>query len=163
MTYTVPVGLPNPEPYLLPEEALRFVVRRHHPIVLLPAAVIATAVLVAVLVAAGNTAVTPGTAMAAVFIVGAALLYLAYRWLHWQRTVLVVTNRRLFQLVSLGVQRVTVMPVVRQSIVFRQGPVGRWLGFATVEVQSATGSVLYEFRLLGRPTEFRDRVTDIAA
>lgn len=163
MTHAVPVGLPNPAPYLLPEESLRFVVRRHHPIVLLPAVLITTAVVVLVLVAVANIALTPGTVMAAVFVVGAALMYLAYRLLHWQRTVLVVTNRRLFQLVSLGVKRVTVMPVIRQSIVFRQGPVGRRLGFATVQVESATGSVLYEFNLLGRPTEFRDQVTDIAA
>jgi membrane protein YdbS with pleckstrin-like domain len=163
MTYTVPVGLPDPTPYLLPEEQLRFVVRRHHPIVLVPAAAIAAIVLILALLMLANVVLTPITVGVALLIMAGGALYFAYRWMHWRSTVLVVTNRRLFQLVALGIRRVTVMPIMRQSVVFRQGPVGRALGFATVQVQTATGGVLYNFNLLADPIEFRDQITNIAA
>jgi membrane protein YdbS with pleckstrin-like domain len=63
----------------------------------------------------------------------------------------------------LGIKRVTVMPVLRQSIVFRQSPIGRAMGFGTVEIKTANGSVLYSFNWLGDAERFRDEVTDIAA
>lgn len=95
-----------------------------------PAALIAALLVVAVLAVLLLGTPTVGLlGLGGLVIVGAAL-YLAYRYVHWSRTVLVVTNRRLFQLVSLGIKRVTVLPVMRQSIVFRQSPVGRALGFA---------------------------------
>lgn len=128
-----------------------------------PAALIAALLVVAVLAVLLLGTPTVGLlGLGGLVIVGAAL-YLAYRYVHWSRTVLVVTNRRLFQLVSLGIKRVTVLPVMRQSIVFRQSPVGRALGFGTVQVKTANGSVLYNFDWLGDPVRFRDEVTDIAA
>lgn len=163
MSYTVPVGLPDPTPYLLPEETLRFVVRRYHPIVLAPPAALAVLIVVVVLFVLVNATLTTPVVVVGLLAIGGAVLFFAYRWLHWQRTVLAITNRRLFQLVALGVRRVTVMPVMRQSVVYRQGPLGRALGFATVAVQSATGSELYRFNLITQPTEFRDQVTNIAA
>lgn len=163
MTSTAPVGLPDPTAYLLPGEAIRLVVRRHHPIVLAPAVILTAAIVVAVLALLLLGTPTTGTLMAGVVIVLLALLYFSYRYVHWSRTVLVVTNRRLFQFVSLGVKRVTVMPVMRQSIVFRQTPVGRALGFGTVQVRTANGSVLYNFDWLGDAARFRDEVTNIAA
>ncbi|HEX6254778.1 MAG TPA: PH domain-containing protein [Euzebyales bacterium] len=163
MTYTVPVGLPDPTPYLLPEEKLRFVVRRHHPIVLVPAAAIAVVVLIIALLMLTNAVLSPATVGVALLVIAGGVLYFAYRWMHWRNTVLVVTNRRLFELVALGIKRVTVMPIMRQSVVFRQGPLGRALGFATVQVQSATGAVLYNFNLLADPIEFRDQITNVAA
>jgi membrane protein YdbS with pleckstrin-like domain len=139
------------------------VVRRYHPIVLTGAAalVIATTVVgLLVLVLAG-----PTTQLATVVLVAvlAALGYFVYKWVHWSRTVLVITNRRLFQFVSLGIKRVTVMPVLRQSIVFRQSPIGRAMGYGTVEIKTANGSLLYSFNWLGDAERFRDEVTDIAA
>jgi membrane protein YdbS with pleckstrin-like domain len=139
------------------------VVRRYHPIVLTGAAalVIATTVVgLLVLVLAG-----PTTQLAAIVLIAvlAALGYFVYKWVHWSRTVLVITNRRLFQFVSMGIKRVTVMPVLRQSIVFRQSPIGRAMGFGTVEIKTANGSVLYSFNWLGDAERFRDEVTDIAA
>jgi membrane protein YdbS with pleckstrin-like domain len=163
MTYTVPVGLPDPTPYLLPEETLRFVVRRHHPIVLVPAAAVAAVVLVIAVLMLTNVVLTPVTVGVALLVLAGGALYFAYRWMHWRSTVLVITNRRLFQLVALGIRRVTVMPIMRQSVVFRQGPLGRALGFATIQVETATGSVLYKFNLLADPIEFRDQITNIAA
>lgn len=128
-----------------------------------PAALIAALLVVAVLAVLLLGTPTVGLlGLGGLVILGAAL-YLAYRYVHWSRTVLVVTNRRLFQLVSLGIKRVTVLPVMRQSIVFRQSPVGRALGFGTVQVKTANGSVLYNFDWLGDPVRFRDEVTDIAA
>ena len=139
------------------------VVRRYHPIVLTGAAalVIATTVVgLLVLVLAG-----PTTQLAAIVLIAvlAALGYFVYKWVHWSRTVLVITNRRLFQFVSLGIKRVTVMPVLRQSIVFRQSPIGRAMGYGTVEIKTANGSLLYSFNWLGDAERFRDEVTDIAA
>lgn len=163
MTELSPVGLPDPTPYLLPGETVRLVVRRHHPIVLAPAATVVGIVLIAVLGAVLFGAPTPGMLAAGVMIALVALLYLGYRYMNWSRTVLVVTNRRLFQYVSLGIKRVTVMPVMRQSIVFRQSPFGRAMGFATVQVRTANGSVLYNFDWLAEAARFRDEVTNIAA
>jgi hypothetical protein len=139
------------------------VVRRYHPIVLTGAAalVIATTVVgLLVLVLAGPTTQLATIVLIAVLV---ALGYFVYKWVHWSRTVLVITNRRLFQFVSLGIKRVTVMPVLRQSIVFRQSPIGRAMGFGTVEIKTANGSVLYSFNWLGDAERFRDEVTDIAA
>lgn len=163
MTTTPPVGLPDPTPYLLPEEAIRLVVRRHHPIVLAPTAIVVGLIVLAVLAALLFGTPTVGMLGAGGMIAVAALLFFGYRFVHWSRTVLVVTNRRLFQFVSLGIKRVTVLPVMRQSIVFRQSPVGRAMGFGTVQVKTANGSVLYNFDWLGDAARFRDEVTDIAA
>jgi membrane protein YdbS with pleckstrin-like domain len=163
MTYEVPVGLPDPTPYLLPGEDLRFVVRRHHPIVLLPSALLTLLVVVVVIVVLVMATPTPTMLLAGALICGGVLLWFGYRYLHWSRTVLVVTNRRLFQLVSLGVMRVTVLPVARQAIVFRQSPIGRAVGFGRVQVRTATGSTLHDFNWLADAADFRDAVTDVAA
>lgn len=163
MTETAQVGLPDPTPYLLPDETVRLVVRRHHPIVLAPAAIVVGLVLVAVLAGLLLGTPTSGMIAAAGVVAVIALLYFAYRYMHWSRTVLVVTNRRLFQYVSLGIKRVTVLPVMRQSIVFRQSPFGRAMGFGTVQVKMANGSVLYNFDWLADAPRFRDEVTNIAA
>jgi membrane protein YdbS with pleckstrin-like domain len=93
----------------------------------------------------------------------AALVYFGYRYIHWSRTVLVITNRRLFQYVSLGIKRVTVMPVLRQSIVFKQTPIGRRLGFGTVTIKAPNGSMLFNFDWLADVERFRDEITDLAA
>jgi membrane protein YdbS with pleckstrin-like domain len=163
MNQPLPTGLPDPTRYLLPEEKLRLVVRRYHPIVLTGAAalVIAAAALgLLVLVTAGPTGPLATIVLVAVL---AALGYFGYRWVRWSRTVLVITNRRLFEFVSLGVKKVTVMPVLRQSIVFHQSPIGRAMGFGTVEIKTANGAVIYSFKRLGDAERFRDEVTDIAA
>jgi hypothetical protein len=137
--------------------------RRYHPIILTGAAGIVlgvTAVGLIVLFVAGPTPEIATVVLAAVL---ASLAYFGYRWIHWSRTVLVVTNRRLFQLVSLGIKRVTVMPVLRQAIVFRQSPIGRAMGFGTVQIKAPTGSLLYSFNWLADAERFRDEVTDLAA
>lgn len=163
MTETIPVRLPDPTPYLLPEETVRLVVRRHHPIVLAPWAALVVAAVVVVVFWMVNVESTRDSVLVAAIVIGAAALYFLYRFVNWSRTVLVITNRRLFQLVSLGIKRVTVMPVMRQAIVFKQSPIGRALDFGTVQVRTATGSVLYSFDWLADPTRFRDEITNIAA
>lgn len=163
MTETVQVKLPDPTPYLLPEEVVRLVVRRHHPIVLAPAVAGVAVIVLLVVWWLSEVGVTRNRVIAAALIAGGALLYLYFLYVRWARTVLVITNRRLFQLVSLGIKRITVMPVMRQAIVFRQSPIGRALGFGTVQVKTATGSVLYDFDWLADPIRFRDEITDIAA
>jgi membrane protein YdbS with pleckstrin-like domain len=163
MDEPLPAGLPDPTKYLLPEEKLRLVVRRYHPIVLTGAAALviaATVIGLVILVMAGPTTQLAAVVLLAVIV---SLAYFAYKWVHWSRTVLVITNRRLFQFVSLGIKKITVMPVLRQSIVFRQSPIGRRMGFGTVEIKTASGSVLYTFNWLGDAERFRDEVTDIAA
>jgi hypothetical protein len=163
MNEPLPAGLPDPTSYLLPNETIRLVVRRYHPIVLTGAGVLVVATTLIgllVLVLVGPSAQLAGVVLVAVV---ASLLYFGYKWVNWSRTVLVITNRRLFQFVSLGIKRVTVMPVLRQSIVFRQSPIGRAIGFGTVEIKTANGSVLYAFNWLGDAERFRDEVTDIAA
>ena len=163
MTEPRDVGLPDPAPYLLPEEKVRLIVRRHHPIVLVPVVSLAAAIVVGVVAVLLLSAPTVEMlAFAAVIVVG-ALLWVGYRWLHWNRTVLVVTNRRLFQLVSLGIMRVTVLPVARQSVVFRQSPIGRAVGYGRVQVQTPTGATLHDFNWLAEAAPFRDAVTDVAA
>lgn len=163
MDRPLPEGLPDPTRYLLPEETVRLVVRRYHPIVLTgAAAIVVGAVVVGILtlVFAGPSVEVVGFVLVLVL---AALAYFAYRWIHWSRTVLVITNRRLFQFVSLGIKRVTVMPVIRQSIVFKQSPIGRTLGFASVVVKTANGAELFNFNWLGDPERFREEITDLAA
>ena len=163
MDEPLPAGLPDPTKYLLPEEKLRLVVRRYHPIVLTGAAALviaATVIGLVILVFVGPTAQLATVVLLAVIV---SLGYFGYKWVHWSRTVLVITNRRLFQFVSLGIKKITVMPVLRQSIVFKQTPIGRAMGFGTVEIKTANGSVLYTFNWLGDAERFRDEVTDIAA
>lgn len=163
MTDSVALGLPDPTPYLIPKETVRLVVRRHHPIVLVPVVALAAVVIIGVVAVLLLSAPTPEMLTAATMIVVGVLLWVGYRWLHWNRTVLVVTNRRLFQLVSLGVRRVTVLPVARQSVVFRQSPIGRAVGYGRVQVQTPTGSTLHDFNWLAEAGPFRDAVTNVAA
>ncbi|HSJ46198.1 MAG TPA: PH domain-containing protein [Euzebyales bacterium] len=162
MTDLADVGLPDPTPYLLPEEKVRLIVRRHHPIVLVPVAALAALIIVGVVVALLSAPTAEMLAVGALIIVG-TLLWVGYRWLRWNRTVLVVTNRRLFQLVALGIRRVNVLPVVRQSVVFRQSPIGRAAGYGRVQVQTPTGATLHDFNWLAEAARFRDAVTDVAA
>jgi len=163
MTDPADVGFPDPTPYLLPDETVRLMVRRHHPIVLVPVVAVASVVIVGVTAVLLLSTPTPEMLAAGALIVTGALLWVGYRWLHWNRTVLVVTNRRLFQLVSLGIRRVTVLPVARQSVVFRQSPIGRAVGYGRVQVQTPTGSTLHDFNWLAEAAPFRDAVTDVAA
>ena len=163
MTEPADVGLPDPAPYLLPGEQVRLIVRRHHPIVLVPVVALATLIIIGVVAVLLVTAPTAEMLAVGALIVIGTLLWVGYRWLHWDRTVLVVTNRRLFQLVSLGVRRVTVLPVARQSVVFRQSPIGRAVGYGRVQVQTPTGSTLHDFNWLAKAAPFRDAVTDVAA
>lgn len=163
MDQPLPQGLPDPTKYLLPQETVRLVVRRYHPIVLTGAAAV---VLVVAIVGLGVlVAVGPSRELIAfvLMVMILALGYFAFRWVHWSRTVLVITNRRLFQFVSLGIKRVTVMPVLRQSIVFKQSPIGRAMGFGTVVVKTPAGSELFNFNWLGDAERFRDEITDLAA
>lgn len=163
MDQPLPVGLPDPTKYLLPEETIRLVVRRYHPIVLTGAAAVVLAAALAglmLLTFVGTTGEIVGFVLVMVLL---ALAYFGYRYIHWSRTVLVITNRRLFQYVSLGIKRVTVMPVLRQSIVFKQSPIGRRMGFGTVMVKTANGAMLFHFDWLGDAERFRDEITDLAA
>lgn len=157
------VGLPDPSKYLLDEERVALVIRRHHPIVLVPVAALTILVVLAVLWFLLASTPSAGVVIGALLVIGAAGFFFFYRWVHWSRTVLVVTNRRLFEYVSLGIKRVTVLPVARQSIVFRQSPVGRAMGFGRVQVKTPNGAVLHDFAWLSDPARFRDEVTNIAA
>lgn len=163
MSDTAAVRLPDPSPYLLDEERVALVIRRHHPIVLLPAAALTLVIVLVVLWFLARGDLTGATFVGAMLILGSAAFFLFYRWIHWSRTVLVVTNRRLFEYVSLGIKRVTVLPVARQSIVFRQSPIGRAMGFGRVQVKTPNGAVLHDFEFLLEPARFRDAVTNIAA
>lgn len=163
MSEAISARLPDPSPYLLPEETIRLVIRRYHPIVLSgPAAIVAGVFLVGVLLVV-LTGPSTQVVLALLLALGAALANFAIRWVRWSRTVLVITNRRLFVFRSLGIKRITVLPVLRQSIVFRQTPIGRQLGFGTVKVQAANGSTLYNFDWLGDADRFRDEITNLAA
>ena len=163
MDQPLPPGLPDPTRYLLPEESIRLVVRRYHPIVLTGAAAIVLAVAAGGLMLLSVAGASAELVSFVVLAVVAALLYFLYRWIHWSRTVLVITNRRLFQFVSLGIKRVTVMPVLRQSIIFKQSPVGRKMGFGTVTVRTPAGGMLFNFDWLGDAERFHDEITDLAA
>jgi membrane protein YdbS with pleckstrin-like domain len=159
----LPAGYPDPTPYLLPEERLRLVVRRHHPIVLSGALAIVAVVAVVGLLVLLLGDPTQQAVLGVLAALGAALLYFVFRWVRWRQTLLVITNRRVFRFRSLGIKRVDVMPVLRQSIVFEQSPIGRRLGFGTVQVKTAGGGVLYNFDWLGNAERFRDEITDLAA
>jgi len=163
MDQPLPVGLPDPTKYLLPEETIRLVVRRYHPIVLTGAATVVLAAAVVGLLLLVVVGPSRGRVAFVLFLVVASLVYFGYRYIHWSRTVLVITNRRLFQFVSLGIKRVTVMPVLRQSIVFKQSPIGRRMGFGTVMVKTANGALLFNFDWLADAERFRDEITDLAA
>jgi hypothetical protein len=163
MSEAIAAGLPDPSAYLLPEEEIRLVVRRHHPIVLSGAAAIVLGVVVVgvgLLILAG-----PSTPLVVVVLIAlaAAVLHFMAKWVRWSRTVLVITNRRLFSFRSLGIKKVSVLPVLRQSIVFRQNPIGRWLGFGTIEVRTANGSTLYNFDWLGDVERFHEEITNLAS
>lgn len=153
-------GLPDVTRFLLPKEELRYRHRRH-PIVLLPslALVFALIILVGFLV----TAVGAGPVLNLYFlvIVGSALWFM-YRVLRWARIVLVVTDRRVFEVESLFISRATIKPVFRQAVVFVQDPIGERLNYGTILTEMPNGDRVNTFKWIHDPRRFYAAVTDRA-
>jgi hypothetical protein len=153
-------NMPDVTRFLLPDEELRYQHRRH-PIVLLPP--LALVVLLVVLAGFMVTAVGAGPVLNLYFlvIVGSALWFL-YRVLRWTRVVLVVTDRRVFEVESLIISRATIKPVFRQAVVFIQDPLGERLNYGTILTQMPNGDRVNTFKWTHDPRRFYAAVTDRA-
>jgi hypothetical protein len=152
--------LPNVSGYLLRGEEVHYIDRRH-PVVLVGPALIAFGVF---LLTGFLVSVTGAGAMVDLFvwIVLGAVGWLALRVLRWSRTVLVVTNRRVFEFRSMIVKRAAIKPVFRQGVVFRQDPVGRRLNYGTVQTRGPTGDPIHHFTWIHNPRAFYRALTDRA-
>ncbi len=154
------VPLPDITRYLLPQEQLLYVDRRH-PVVLLGPVLVALGVSV---VAGLLVTATGAGAMLDlyVWIVIGALAWVLTRVLRWSRTVLVVTDRRVFECRSMFIARAAIRPVFRQSVVFRQDPVGQRLNYGTVVTETPNGERVNTFKWIHNPRAFYQAVTDKA-
>ena len=152
--------LPNVSGYLLRGEEVHYIDRKH-PVVLVGPALVAFAIFV---LAGFMVSVTGAGAMVDLFVwvVLGAVGWLALRVLRWSRTVLVVTNRRVFEYQSMIIKRAAVKPVFRQGIVFRQDPVGRRLNYGTVLTKAPTGDPIHVFKWIHNPRAFYRALTDRA-
>lgn len=152
--------LPNVAGYLLRGEEVNYIDRKH-PVVLVGPALAAFALF---LLAGFMVTVTGAGVMVDLFvwIVLAAVIWLALRVLRWSRTVLVVTNRRVFEFQSMIIKRAAIKPVFRQGIVFRQDPIGRQMNYGTVLTKAPTGDPIHVFRWIHNPRAFYRALTDRA-
>lgn len=159
-----PVPTPFPTPavmrFLLPKEELRYL-DRLHPIVLVVPAL--TALGICAVTGILVTAVGAGPVLGLyVGIVVAALGWLLYRVWRWSRTLLVVTNRRVVEIQSMMISRATIKPVFRQSVVFRQDPLGARLNYGTILTNTPNGDRVNTFKWIHNPRVFYRAVLDKA-
>lgn len=156
----LPIPAPDVHRFLLPDEQLRYVARKHPIRLVRPAAELAAVWLLGgfLLRALGRN---PFVDLIGVLL-GFAVLRFLIRCLIWSRTVLVATNRRVFEARLLITSQSKVLPVFRQSVVFQQEPIGRALNFGTVLVQTPAGERVHTFHWLRDPQRFYEAVTDRA-
>ena len=152
--------LPNVSGYLLPGEEIDYIDRKH-PIVLLGPALLAFVIFVTAGFMVSITGAGPMVDLFVWIVVG-AVAWLALRVLRWSRTVLVVTNRRVFEYQSMVIKRAAIKPVFRQGIVFRQDPLGRRLNYGTVLTKAPTGDNIHVFKWIHNPRAFYRALTDRA-
>lgn len=154
------VLLPDVSGYLLPGEEVQYLDRRH-PVVLTGTVLIVLAVIVfmGMLVSTAGAGVMVGLAG---WITIGAFVWLAVRVLRWLRTVLVVSNRRVFEYRAMLISRAAIKPVFRQGIVFRQDPIGRRLNYGTVMTRSPAGEPIHTFKWTHNPLVFYQVLTDLA-
>lgn len=152
--------MPDVVRFLLPTEELRYAERRH-PIVLLPllGGVVAIALVAGVAVVAAGAG--PSSGVAGIVVI-AAVLWFLYRVLRWSRVMLVVTDRRVFEVETLIMNRATIRPVFRQAVVFVQNPIGERLNFGTILTRMPNGDRVHTFRFIHNPRSFYAAVTDRA-
>lgn len=99
--------------------------------------------------------------MYALIVIG-VVVWLVAQVVRWSRTVLVVSDRRVFEYWSLIMARAAIRPVFRQSVVFRQGPVGERLNYGTILTESPNGDRVNTFEWIHNPKAFYQAVTDKA-
>lgn len=154
------IPLPDVSGYLLPKEQILYMDRRH-PAVLTKPALIAFGIFVV----AGMLVTASGAGAMLnlyVLIVVGVVVWLVAQVVRWSRTVLVVSNRRVFEYRSLIMARAAIRPVFRQSVVFLQGPVGERLNYGTILTESPTGDRVNTFEWIHNPKAFYQAVTDKA-
>lgn len=159
-----PVPTPFPTPgvmrFLLPREELRYLDRLHPVVLVVP---ILTALAVCTVAGVLVTATGAGPVLGLyVWIVIAALVWLLYRVWRWSRTLLVVTNRRVVEIQSMLVSRATIKPVFRQSVVFRQDPIGARLNYGTILTNTPNGDRVNTFKWIHNPRAFYRAVLEKA-
>lgn len=155
-----PFATPAVMRFLLPREELRYM-DRLHPVVL----IVPTAIALAVCAVSGVlvTAVGAGPVLGLyLWIVIGAVAWLLYRVWRWSRTLLVVTDRRVVEIQSMLISRATIKPVFRQSVVFRQDPIGARLNYGTILTNTPNGDRVNTFKWIHNPRSFYKAVLDKA-
>jgi hypothetical protein len=154
------VGIPDVSRFILPEEETRYKDRRHPIVLALPLALV-----VAICILAGVMVTTVGAGAILdlyLLVVVASLLWLLFRVVKWSRVVLVVTDRRVFEVEMLIISRATIRPVFRQSVVFIQDPLGERLNYGTILTKTPDGARVNTFKWIHNPRRFYQAVTDRA-
>ena len=146
--------------FLLPKEELRYM-DRLHPVVLVVPTMIALAICAVTGVVVSALGAGPVLGLYVWIVVG-ALGWLLFRVWRWSRTMLVVTNRRVVEIQSMLVSRATIKPVFRQSVVFRQDPIGARLNYGTILTNTPNGDRVNTFRWIHNPRAFYKAVLDKA-
>ena len=152
--------LPDVSRFVLPEEVVRYQ-DRQHPIVLVGplAIVIAVCVIAGVIV----TMVGAGPILDFYFVVIVASIgWLVYRVIRWSRVMLVATDRRVFEVEAMVINRATIRPVFRQSVVFIQDPLGERINYGTIATAMPGGDRVNLFKWVRNPASFYKAVTDRA-
>lgn len=159
-----PVPTPFPTPgvmrFLLPKEELRYL-DRLHPIVLVVPLAIALVVCAVTGVLVSVVGAGPVLQMYVWIVIG-ALGWFVYRVWRWSRTLLMVTDRRVVEIQSMLISRATVKPVFRQSVVFRQDPLGARLNYGTILTNTPNGDRVNTFKWIHNPRSFYKAVLDKA-
>lgn len=154
------IPLPDVSRYLLPKEQIVYIDRRH-PIVLVWPLLIALGIFLVAGLLVSASGAGPMVTVYAWVVVG-LLVWLVARVVLWARTVLVVTDRRVFEYRSLVMARAAIRPVFRQSVVFQQGPVGERLNYGTILTEAPGGDRVHTFQWIHNPRAFYQAVTDKA-
>lgn len=154
------IPLPDVSGYLLPKEQILYLDRKH-PMVLIVPALIAFGIFIigGALVSASGAG--PMLTLY-VWIVLGVVAWLIVRVVRWSRTVLVVSNRRVFEYRRLMMAHAAIKPVFRQSVVFRQGPIGQRMNYGTILTETPNGDRVNTFEWIHNPTVFYQAVTDKA-
>lgn len=158
----IPTPFPTPTVmrFLLPKEELRYL-DRLHPIVLVVPLAIALGICLVTGIMVTAIGAGPVVGLYVVIVIG-ALLWLLYRVWRWSRTLLMVTNRRVVEIQSMMISRAIVKPVFRQSVVFRQDPLGARLNYGTILTNTPNGDRVNTFKWIHNPRVFYRAVLDKA-
>ena len=139
--------------HLTETEQIRLASRQH--LIVLWKPVIAVALSLALLVRSIKEGGIGPTQDAFLWLTGATVLWLLWRWLSWSRNLFVATDRRILKVY--GVLSTTVDSMRNQKVTdmrYRRDPIGELLGYGSITIESAgQDQALHDITFLPFPRE----------